>query len=263
MIGTKNGFQNISLWACTILIFAINGRGQSIQNFIENEPTGVEMLEKLGSERNLTPLEKLLSKHFKASFALDCRSLFATGSFKTQGEILPLTIVSKRPKYFFQSIYVNKTKIEAGYDGAGYWYVGPDLSDSDRSALNKAAFFMQADLGGLTWIYEREGVHSMRIVETRIFDGVACRAVSDDTPAGPMLYLIEGSNGRERGRVLELAVEDQKHTLKLIYQYDGVSGGQTDPRGYQLWLDGKIYAEASFTSIRRDQGVMPWSFRAP
>lgn len=241
---------------CCFLLFAL----QLFSADTVTDTNGLSLLQNKKSWSQLNDLERLLLKHFEASYPEQVESFFAGGEYRVLGHVLDLTNTAKRPGLLRQSLEADGLSITGGYDGKLFWYKGPETDDPILK-INEDLLYLEADILGLLWSYERDGLTRMNLLGHESFEGSPSEVIELLLPNGEkMKHFISIATGKEIGRTMAIDRSDAKYMIKLVYTRDSSAAPGGLPSGYRLWIDGELYAEAILDTYRLNEGVMSWIF---
>ncbi len=216
-----------------------------------------------------SPLQAVLRKHLAASNLAATRSLAISGRYRTAGATLELEIQTKRPNLHRQVLSTGDLRILHAYDGERAWQENPLLRGEDHSelldALNERILILECAHAALPWHYDAHGIEDLELLPgEHAVRGHDCNVIENtallDTPT---FHYIDSKTGLELRRTATIPVDGNDYEVVIDYQSpafaDDPTGGASG-EGYQLYVNDRLVAEATFQSKRTNPGLMSWMF---
>ncbi|WP_162030204.1 hypothetical protein [Lentimonas sp. CC19] len=218
----------------------------------------------------LSPFESALRRHLQATGLSDVESLAFDGTYHAGGVDFKLSILSKRPGLFRQTMEYKKLMIMAGFDGQRYWQDNPlskqggtQISPTER--LNADLVRLQCSPGIVVWLYEASGGAGLSLLEEVEHAGVSCHVIQNERLLDqPVLHYIAVDSGLELRREVVLKSAGKSFPTRIEYTYSEQAKARVPVVAdhYEIFFAGARLAVVAIDSMRVNKGVMPWMFEA-
>lgn len=153
------------------------------------------------------------------------QSLALLGRYETAGVTFDLSVLSKRPGLFRQTLEYKELTIIAGFDGKDYWQDNP-LSHGTTDEVNVTEHVnaemlkIQCSPVILAWQYANHGSEGLRLLERVEVDGSSYHVIQNDRLANQSVYhYIDGDTGLESWREMTVTVNEQAFPVRINFQY--------------------------------------------
>ncbi|WPJ94363.1 hypothetical protein SH580_13060 [Coraliomargarita algicola] len=220
-----------------------------------------------------TPLERLLEQHMEATGFDQVNSYLVEGSVGVDGHH-EIVLIARAP-----NLYKYKTKytasggmIEFGYEGSGSWLGGSDIEISRGAAEYYTSLaLLEGSLTHLAWSYlssdaSEYGLASvLELQPSETWNGRSCAVVlSHGILPIPMYHYIDSETFRELYRRAKLTnLDGDLVEVGIRFDPPDESLHATFPKGYELYVDGKMLDDVAFSKLRLDRVILSSLFDPP
>lgn len=196
-------------------------------------------------------------------------SIRAVGPYRVGEVEMELTFLAKRPGLYRQSLSRGPLLIEFGYDGDTVWFSQSrdvvNSSDPDLMNLNKALATLESSIPTLAWEYNpQDPSDQFERMPDVVWQEHECFMIKNTglLEGGiPVYHYIDKGTGFERYRRASVQISPKRFKdVELFYDPPLEGSEYPVPGGMELYLDGRLYYNVDFESIRVNQGIASYLF---
>ncbi len=214
----------------------------------------------------MDPLTALLDHHAHKTYFKDLASLIVTGVYKSGDVSVELSMMSREPDRFNQTLEFEDRRITVGLVDGELWvkqtHTLLDEQDETLSTLNRTLMVMECAIPFLAWQYTdnvyRENLERVAdeqwgdvavgvIVNTAFEDMIIYHYIGIESGRELKRLSTVKANGREQ--VIEVAFSDPYPDLQYLF-----------PAGYSIAIDGDLYCTAEFKQFDFNKGLASFLF---
>lgn len=221
-----------------------------------------------------SPVEHFLFSHFAATRFNEVKSIRAIGTY-TSGEVeLEFTLMGKHPRFYKQVLKGYGKVLEAGYDGNELWYRQSDqlldTNDESLTKLNSALAMLECSIPCLAWEYNTEGDKEVNELNFELlpeveWNGRPCIIVKNFSMLeNPVYHYIDKDTGLELYRRSLVRISERREKdVEIFFKEPMEDLEYPITSGFELWIDGKLHATASFDKVEVNRGIANYLFEEP
>lgn len=223
-------------------------------------PRGEELI----AAPEVISLDTVLNLHRETLGLNSVQSVLLSGTYLEQGNQFEMKLAAKAPGLVRKAMSAPDFQLTCVHDGirARVEITQGDVSQTKlmEDALYAHAVILEGSFLALA-ANAAEPRPEYSLEDDQTYMEKPCWTVRSQVLGGPVIYhLIDQDTGFERVRYINLSIGVNSHQLSLHLADFRAQAAFHFPHAYTLKINGEVRGRAELTSVKYNQGVMPWMF---